>query len=99
MNDNVKKAGRYIWDFVSGAIGLFVMNAVLSLAVNPYLGNTLGAANQGRILYYSSLTALMGATFGSGANYGRMKVHSAGEKTENGEYNIFLLISAAKDSF
>ncbi len=95
MNDNVKKAGRYIWDFVSGAIGLFVMNAVLSLAVNPYLGNTLGAANQGRILYYSSLTALMGATFGSGANYGRMKVHSAGEKTENGEYNVFLLISAA----
>ena len=95
MKIDMRKTGRVLWDFVSGAVGLFVMNAVLSFAVNPYLGNTLGAANQGRILYYSSLTALMGATFGSGANYGRMKVHSSGEKTENGEYNIFLLITTA----
>lgn len=72
-------------------IGLIAMNAVLSLAVYPYIGNHFGAAFQGRILFFTALMNLLAGGFGSAANYGRMKVYSNEGETENGEYNIFLL--------
>ena len=87
------KKKKVISDFLFGTAGLVVMNAVLSLLVYPYLGRTLGAEGQGRILYYTSLMTLLASTFGSGANYGRMKIFSSERKTHNGEYNVFLLIS------
>ena len=76
-----------------GLIGLGVMNAVMSLVINPYISHNYGAEFHGRILYYTSLAALMAATFGNGANYGRLKIYNDERSTENGEYNIFLLIS------
>ena len=84
---------KIVSDFLFGTAGLVIMNAVLSLLVYPYLGRTLGAEGQGRILYYTSLMSLLASTFGSGANYGRMKIYAKERKTHNGEYNIFLLIS------
>ena len=87
------KKKKVISDFLFGTAGLVIMNAVLSLLVYPYLGRTLGAEGQGRILYYTSLMTLLASTFGSGANYGRMKIFSSERKTHNGEYNLFLLIS------
>lgn len=80
-------------DFLYGTAGLIVMNAVLSLGVYPFLGRTLGAEAQGKILYYTALMSLLASTFGSGANYGRMKIFSSERKTENGEYNLFLLLT------
>ena len=76
-----------------GVIGLVVMNAVLSLLVNPLIEHSFGAAFHGRILYYTSLAALMASAFGSGANYGRLKIYSDERETKNGEYNLFLLIT------
>ena len=93
MKLNREKLG-VVLNFIYSVIGLVVMNGVMSLVVQPFFGRELGAAFQGRILYYNALAGLMASTFGCGANYGRMKVHSTGEKTVNGEYNIFLLISA-----
>ena len=85
---------KIITDFIYGSLGLAAMNAVLNLVVYPMLGRTLGAAMQGRILFFTSLAGLAGATFGSGANYGRLKIFSDERETENGEYNIFLLLAA-----
>ena len=87
------KKKKVISDFLFGTAGLVIMNAVLSLLVYPYLGKTLGAEGQGRILYYTSLMSLLASTFGSGANYGRMKIYASERKTNNGEYNVFLLIT------
>ena len=76
-----------------GLIGLGVMNAVMSLVVNPFISHSYGAEFHGRILYYTSLAALMAASLGNGANYGRLKIYNDERSTENGEYNVFLLIS------
>ena len=91
MMQRLKKVFR---DFVFGSMGLAVMNAVLSLLVYPAIERQSGAAMQGRILFFTSLATLMGSAFGCGANYGRLKIYSEEKETENGEYNIFLLISA-----
>ena len=48
---------------------------------------------QGKILYFASVMGLLASSFGSGANYARMKVHAEEGTTVNGEYNLFLLFS------
>lgn len=91
----MQKIKKFAVDFILGAIGLLAMNGVTALLVYPYLERQLGAAGQGRILFFTAIAGLMGATFGSGAAYGRLKVYTREKYTENGEYNIFLLITAA----
>ena len=80
----MRKIRKAVADFLFGTAGLIIMNAVLSLVIYPWLGNRLGAAAQGRILYYTALAALLASTFGSGANYGRMKVYADERETVNG---------------
>lgn len=87
----MKKLKTLLTDFIYGCIGLVIMNAVMSLLVNPYLGKKLGAAGQGKILFYTSLASLLAGSFGSALNYGRMKIDSAEHRTENGEFNRYLL--------
>jgi len=77
-------------NFSLGTVGLVVMNAVLSFVVYPYIGNTLGAAMQGKILFFTSLMALLAGSFGSAANYGRLKIHREEKESQNGEFNLFL---------
>lgn len=89
-----KKLGQFLKDTMLGVIGLIVMNAVLSLIVYPYLGRELGLETQGQILFYTSVTGLLAGTFGSAANYIRLKVFSKERKTVNGDYNLFLAFSA-----
>ena len=91
----LKKLKNGIGDLGLGVFGLVAMNAVLSLVVNPFIEHSFGAAFHGRILFYTSLAALMASAFGSGANYGRLKIYSDERETKNGEYNVFLLIVMA----
>ena len=90
----MRKFGKIFTDLVYGVIGLVIMNAVLSLLVNPYLGRTLGAAAQGKILFFTSLASLLAGSFGSAANYGRLKIYAEERSTENGEFNFYLLFTA-----
>ncbi len=90
----MKKGKRFTIDFIYGTIGLVAMNAVTSLLVYPFLERSLGADMQGRILFFTSLAALLAGGFGSAANYGRLKVQTEEGQTKNGEYNVFLLSSA-----
>ncbi|MBQ6036851.1 MAG: hypothetical protein IJL43_06005 [Lachnospiraceae bacterium] len=75
-------------------IGLAAMNAVLSLLVYPMIERRLGIELQGKVLFFMSLASLMAGAFGSGANYGRMKVYAEERDTVNGESNLFLLCTA-----
>ena len=88
------KQKRFFTDLLYGAAGLVAMNAVLSLLVYPMLERRLGIGMQGRVLFFMSLANLFAGTFGSGANYGRMKVYAKERKTVNGESNLFLLSAA-----
>lgn len=91
----MKQGKRIITDTMLGTIGLVVMNAVLSLVVYPFLGGRIGAEAQGKVLFFTSVANLLAGTFGSAANYARLKIFSEKRKTENGDYNIFLLVSFA----
>ena len=88
MNKNFLK--RFAADFIYGVVGLVILNGVLVL-VNAYLNRALGDDGQGKVLFYTSIMGLMASAFGCGANYARMKI-STEHKTENGDYNWFLLM-------
>ena len=70
------------------------MNMVLSLGVYPFLQRRLGEEGQGRMLFFTAIMGLAASAFGSGINYGRMKM-STRHKTVNGDYNIYLCVLAA----
>ena len=97
----MKKGLRFMKDTFLGVVGLVFMNAVLSVLVYPFLkdrfvlefGETLGAELHGKVLFYTSIMNLLAGTFGSAANYARLKVLSQEKKTVNGDYNVFLMIS------
>ena len=90
MKDKLK---QFVRDYIFGAGGLVIMTGVVSFAVYPTIGRVLGIEEQGRVLFYMAIAGLLASTFGSGANYARMRHHAEEGSTKNGEYNIFLLLS------
>lgn len=78
-----------------GAIGLVVMNGILSLVIYPFIKDSLGADAHGKVLFYTAIMNLLAGSFGSAANYARLKVLSKERETKNGDYNVFLMISFA----
>ena len=91
----MEKLKKIIKDFLFGSAGLLWMNGVLSLIVYPFISELFGAAGQGKILFFMAIASLMAGSFGSGAAYVRLKIYSEEQRTVNGEYNVFLLLSAA----
>ena len=89
-----RKWKRFTGDLIYGIVSLVVMNMVLSLGVYPYLQRQLGEEGQGRMLFFTAIMGLVASAAGSGINYGRMKM-STRHKTENGDYNLFLIVLAA----
>ena len=89
----MKNKKAYISDFIFSIAGLLAMNGVVSLVVYPTIEKTSGAAFQGQVLFFMSIAALLGASLGNGANYGRLKIYTEEKNTVNGEYNIFLVFS------
>ena len=87
------KLKQFVRDYIFGAGGLVIMTGVVSFAVYPTIGRVLGIEEQGRILFYMAVAGLLASTFGSGANYARMRHYAEEGTTKNGEYNIFLLLS------
>ncbi len=91
----MKISRKLISDYIFSFLGLILVNGVLSFLIHPSLGHRLGEVRQGSILFYCSAASMLGGTLGSAANYGRLKILSNGQKTENGEYNRFLLLCTA----
>lgn len=80
-------------DLLYSMMGLVVMNGVIQLLLYPYLNRQLGAEQFGSVLSLLSIVAIMGATFGTAANYSRMVCHTKGKEVK-GDYNLFLLMVA-----
>lgn len=76
-------------DFLYSMMGLVVMNGVIQLLLYPFLNRELGAEQFGSVLSLLSIVAIMGATFGTAANYSRMVSHTKGVEVR-GDYNLFL---------
>lgn len=91
MNQKIAKSASR--DFIYSVLALMVYNGVLQLVIYPYLNSHMGAEAFGTVLYLISVISVMGASFGSGASYGRM-VAKAQRTQTNGDYNIFLWIIA-----
>lgn len=90
----MKKAKAFITDLFFSASGLIAMNACISFLIYPLIYRQLGTSMQGRVLFFVSLANLIAGSFGSGANYGRMKIFSRYKKSYNGDSNIYLLLLA-----
>ncbi|MGN0480065.1 MAG: lipopolysaccharide biosynthesis protein [Lachnospiraceae bacterium] len=80
-------------DLMYSMLGLIVMNGVIQLVLYPQLNRYMGEERFGVVLTLISIVAIMGSTFGTGANYSRMVTRKKGTDS-NGDYNIFLLIIA-----
>lgn len=80
-------------DLLYSMMGLVVMNGVIQLLLYPFLNRQLGAEQFGSVLSLLSIVAIMGATFGTAANYSRMVCHTKGKEVK-GDYNLFLLMVA-----
>ena len=87
MNRKLAKSASR--DFIYSVLALMVYNGVLQLVIYPFLNGKMGAEAFGTVLYLISVVSVMGASFGSGASYGRM-VAKAHRTQTNGDYNIFL---------
>lgn len=73
---------------------MIALNGVLQLIIYPYLTKELGADSAGVVISLMSVVAIIGATFGSSANYSRL-IRRMHYDISNGDFNIFLLISFA----
>lgn len=84
---------RFAGDMIYSLAGLMILNMTLSFGVYPFLRSKMGAQGSGKMLFYTAIMGLMASAVGSGINYGRMKA-STRHKTENGDYNIYLVVIA-----
>ncbi len=80
-------------DLLYSILGLVTMNGVIQLVLYPQLNRYMGEERFGTVLTLISIVAIMGSTFGTGANYSRMVTNKKGTDS-NGDYNIFLLMIA-----
>lgn len=85
------KARVIISDSIWSIIAIAVMNMVAQFAVYPFLAARFGEETYGDILYLLSYINIIAVSGGSALNYARI-TSSASGKTENGEYNLILLI-------
>lgn len=89
ISEKLKSVSGALWYSI---LGIAVMNGVIQLVLYPYLNVQLGAETFGTVLTLLSVVAIVGVTFGTGANYSRMLSFSRKEDS-NGDYNRFLLYS------
>lgn len=80
-------------DLLYSILGLVTMNGVIQLVLYPQLNRYMGEERFGTVLTLISIVAIMGSTFGTGANYSRMVTNKKGTDS-NGDYNLFLLMIA-----
>lgn len=78
-------------DLIYSVLGLVVMHGVIQFVLYPVLNNDMGAEQFGTVLTLISIISVMGATFGTAANYARM-VSFQKNRAVKGDYNRFLLV-------
>lgn len=80
-------------DLLYSIAAMSVLNGVLQLVIYPFMNTYMGASDAGSAISLMSVVAIVAASFGSSANHSRMirRVHY---DVLNGDFNIFLLISA-----
>lgn len=88
------KEKTIINDSVLSIVAIAVMNMVAQFAVYPYLAARFGEESYGNILYLLSYINIIAVSGGSALNYARITSSVKG-KTENGEYNLILLLLCA----
>lgn len=96
LNSDTKNKKKYFHiatDLIWSIAGLVVMNGCMQLFINPTLQKWMGEVSFGNYQSVMAVVAIVGTTFGVAANYSRM-VRSSDHKDRNGDYNIFLIISA-----
>ena len=79
-------------------MGLMLMNVVAQFIVYPIWAHVLGSEEYGNIIYILSIVNIFSISFGSSANYARM-VESSKRSTQNGDYNLFLVIGNIVTAF
>ncbi|MGN0299490.1 MAG: lipopolysaccharide biosynthesis protein [Lachnospiraceae bacterium] len=84
---------RYLSDVVLGILGLVIMNAVMQFGVVKYMEANTPTAEAETFLFFTGMIGFLGGSLGGGNNYSRMAA-STRRKTENGDYNWFLLMCA-----
>ncbi|MCR5207160.1 MAG: hypothetical protein K6C14_01625, partial [Eubacterium sp.] len=81
-------------DLLYSVAGLCLMNGVVQLLVNPFLQKQLGSERFGTVLSLISVLSIIAITIGTSLNYSRM-IASAKKRECNGDYFLFLIVSAA----
>ncbi len=91
-NEGLPKKTRGLKDLVLSVLGLVAMNGVIQLLLYPGINRALGEERYGDILSMLAVVSVLATAIGTGANYARMVAQTKG-RGNNGDFNIFLLIS------
>ncbi|MBO4261753.1 MAG: hypothetical protein J5921_03955, partial [Clostridia bacterium] len=86
------KKMRGLKDLVLSMLGLVAMNGVIQLLLYPSISKALGEDAFGDVLSMLAVVSVLATAIGTGVNYARM-VAETKERSANGEFNLFLLIS------
>ncbi len=80
----------FLESVVLSIVGIGVYNAVIQFLVYPVISRRIGADAFGHVLTLLSVQSVAAVSVGAGVNYARM-ANVPRFKTENGDYNRFLL--------
>jgi len=90
LKTSLKKYTFYVKDIAWSIAAVFLMNAVLQLALYPILRKALGEAEYGNILYLLGIVNIIAIPIGSGMSMARIKAST--EHSDNGsDYNKILM--------
>lgn len=87
------KIKEYFGDLTYSILGLVTMNGTIQLILYPFLQKYMGADAFGTTLSLISIISIMASTFGTAANYSKL-IGQTKQITNNGDYNIFLIMIA-----
>lgn len=92
MTKKLNDKARIIFsDSLYSIVALVVMNMVAQFGVYPFWAKQFGEEHYGDILYLLSFINIFAVSVGSALNYARLADSARGE-TNNGEYNLILLV-------
>lgn len=87
----IRKYRAQLGDSIYSIAGLLLMNAVMQLALFPFLAGRMGDAGFGDMQYLMAYVNIITVSVGCAANLARMTSPEDSRLRDNGDYHLFLL--------
>ena len=92
IRETIKRYKNQLGDSIWSIMGLVLMNLVAQVLMYPLLARIFGEAGYGDIQYLMAYINIITVSVGCAANYARMTSPAEERMSNNGDYNLFLLV-------